>query len=185
MDRKISIFEDVTKDIINKFFKKEYLKKPYFSFYFDEEYSNIDNEKSIVKYKEFDDIKNNIFNKILIMMIKQYDFSMDILKKYILIVKNIENYDIDILTLVFKSIELQHDIIKLKIINSKIDTKEAFENFILENIYFKIDDYNNLLSKYYYKKEYKTILINIFIMIYNYSIFYSIEKIKKSIYIKN
>ena len=34
MDKKISIFEDVTKDIINKFFKKQALKKPYFTFYF-------------------------------------------------------------------------------------------------------------------------------------------------------
>ena len=37
MEKKICIFEDVTKDIINKFLKKEHLKKDYFSFFFDEE----------------------------------------------------------------------------------------------------------------------------------------------------
>ena len=37
MDKKISIFEDVSKDIINKFFRKEKFKKDYFSFYFDED----------------------------------------------------------------------------------------------------------------------------------------------------
>ena len=78
------------------------------------------------------DKKDHIFDKIIYMMIKQYDFSSDIIKKYILIVKNIENYDIDILTLLFKSIELQYEIVKLKTIENKIESMEALEKFILE-----------------------------------------------------
>ena len=65
MDKKIGIFEDVTKDIINKFFKKENLKKDYFSFFFDEE----ENDNNILvsetkKYYNFDDIPIEIFDKI-------------------------------------------------------------------------------------------------------------------------
>ena len=182
MDKKIGIFEDVTKDIINKFFKKEYLKKDYFSFFFDEEENNnIDNilVSETKKYYNFDDIPLEIFNKIQDMIITQYDFSIDIIKKYILIVKNIENYDIDIISLVFKSIELQYEIIKYKNTNHSFETTSHLEKFILENLYFNMQNYIDLLSKFYSNNKYKPALTNIFVMIYNYSLFYSIESFKK------
>jgi len=186
MDKKIGIFEDVTKDIINKFFKKEYLKKEYFSFFFDEE----ENDNNILvsetkKYYNFDDIPLEIFDKIQDMMIAEHDFSIDIIKKYILIVKNIENYDIDIISLVFKSIELQYEIIKYKNTNYSFETTSHLEKFILDNLYFNMQNYIDFLGRFYTNNKYKPALTNIFVMIYNYSLFYSIESLKKILLIKN
>lgn len=185
MDKKISIFEDVSNDIINKFFKKEHFKKDYFSFFFDENKNNLDSKYIINKYYNFDDIPSQIFNKMKNMMLKQYDFSIDIIKKYCLIVKNIESYDIDILSLLFKSIDLQFDIMKYKKVNNFYENIEEFEKFILENLYFNIQDYIDLLNKYYSNINHKPLLTNIFVMVYNYSLFYSIERFKKIIIIKN
>ena len=119
------------------------------------------------------------------MMIKPYDFSIEIIKKYCLIVKNIESFDIDILSLLFKSIDLQLDIIKHKKNNSVYENIEELENFVIDNLYFNIQDYIDLLNKYYSNRNHKPLLINIFVMVYNYSLFYSIEKLKKIIIIKN
>jgi len=185
MDKKISIFEDVSKEIINKFFKKEHFKRDHFSFYFDEDKNHIKLKYTPNKYFNFDDIPPEIFIKIKNMMIKPYDFSIEIIKKYCLIVKNIESFDIDILSLLFKSIDLQLDIIKHKNNNSVYENIEELENFVIDNLYFNIQDYIDLLNKYYSNRNHKPLLINIFVMVYNYSLFYSIEKLKKIIIIKN
>lgn len=186
MEKKICIFEDVTKDIINKFLKKEHLKKNYFSFFFDEEKKK---ENILVsktkKYYNFDDIPLENFNKIKDMIINEYDFDIDIIKKYILIVKNIQNYDIDIISLVFKSIELQYEIIKYKNTNFSFETTNHLERFILEHLHFNMQNYIVLLNNFYSNKKYKPALTNIFVMIYNYSLFYSIESLKKILLIKN
>ena len=63
-------------------------------------------------------------------MIKPYDFSIEIIKKYCLIVKNIESFDIDILSLLFKSIDLQFDIIKYKKFNNFYENIDELENFV-------------------------------------------------------
>ena len=118
-------------------------------------------------------------------MINHYDFSMDIIKKYCLIVKNIESFDIDILSLLFKSINLQFDILKYKKYNNLYENIEELENFVIDNLYYNIQDYIDLLNKFYSNKDHKSLLTNIFFMVYNYSIFYSIEKLKKIIIIKN
>jgi hypothetical protein len=185
MDKKIRIFEDVSKDIINKFFKKEEFKKAYFSFFFDEDKNNKESLIKQNKYYEFDDIDIIIFKKIQTMMIKSYDFSIDIIRKYTLIVKNIEKYDIDILNLIFKSIELQFEIIKYKNTKNIVDSINELEKFIIENLHYNIQDYIDLLNKFYTNKNYKPLLTNIFVMIYNYSLFYSIENLKKKTFIKN
>ena len=185
MDKKITIFEDVSKDIINKFFRKEEFKKDYFSFYFDEDKNNSGLIFVPNKYNNFDDIPLEIFDKIKNMMINQYDFSIDIIKKYCLIVKNIENFDIDILSLIFKSIQLQFDILAHKKYNNIYENIEILENFIIDNLYYKLEDYIELLNKYYSNKSHKVLLTNIFVMTYNYSLFYSLEKLKKIIIIKN
>ena len=184
MEKKISIFEDVSKDIINKFFKKEEFKKDYFSFYFDEETNSNCLVSVLKKYPHFDDINLDIFYRISDMMMKQYDFTDDIIKRYVLIVKNIENHDIDILSLIFKSINLQFEIMKFKTISKTFETLTTLENFIIENFHYNIQDYINLLSKFYSNEDHKPLLINIFVMIYNYSLFYSIERLKKMTFIK-
>lgn len=185
MDKKITIFEDVSKDIINKFFRKEEFKKDYFSFYFDEDKNNSELNWVPNKYKNFDDIPIEIFNRIKNMMINHYDFSIDIIKKYCLIVKNIESFDVDILSLLFKSINLQFDILKYKKYNNFYENIEELENFVVNNLYYNIQDYIDLLNKFYSNKNHKPLLTNIFVMVYNYSLFYSIEKLKKIIIIKN
>jgi hypothetical protein len=188
MNRKISVFEDVTKETINMFFKKDIskTKNKYFSFYFDEEKSlEFENYKGSIKYTNFDNISDNIYEYILNLMIIKYDFSIDIIKKYVLIVKNIDRYDIDILNLIFKSIDLQYTIIKLKCNSTDIFENQCdLDSYILENIHYNMDDYINILSNYYSNKEHKNILMNIFVMVYNYCIYYSIEKIKNVVYIK-
>ena len=189
MDKKINIFEDVTKDIINKFFKKEELKKEYFSFFNDENEYNQEDTRDLSpklnKYYNFDDIDSKIFHYIMTMMIKQYEFSIDLIKKYTLIVKNIEIFDIDILNLIFKSIQLQFEILKYKNNKDYYNNTDELEEFAVKNLYFNIEDYIKLINNYYTHNDYKPILINIFVMIYNYSLFYSIENMKKITFIKN
>jgi hypothetical protein len=184
MNRKISVFEDVTKEIINMFLKKDISKNKHFSFYFDEEKSLGVENKCSIKYNNFDSISDNIYDYIMNLMIIKYDFSIDIIKKYVLIVKNIDRYDIDILNLIFKSIELQYTIIKLKCKSTDVFENQCdLDSYILKNIHYNIDDYINILSNYY-SKEHKNFLMNIFVLVYNYCIHYSIEKIKNVVYIK-
>tara|TARA_B100000035_G_C20762028_1_gene448766 strand:- start:87 stop:659 length:573 start_codon:yes stop_codon:yes gene_type:complete len=188
MDRKISIFEDVSKELVNIFFKKTKFKEQNFSFYFDEtitDYNDNKFDRNLKSYNNFDDIPIKNFNQLENLMNIKFNFNKDIIKKYVLLVKNIENYDVDVLCLILKSIQLQCDIIKLKC-NHKInfETFNDFENFVIENIYYNLEDYDNILKKFYIKKNYKIVLMNIFVMIYNYSIYYSIEKIKNIVYIK-
>lgn len=189
MDRKISIFEDVSKELINIFFKKTKFKEQNFTFYFDDcskdYYNDNDFNKDINKYLNFDDIPIKNYNHIESLMNLNLKFNEDIIKKYVLLVKNIENHDIDVLSLILKSIQLQCDIIKLKCSHkNSFDNLNEYENFIIQNIYYNLEDYNNILKKFYIKKSYKHVLMNIFVMVYNYSIHYSIEKIKNIVYIK-
>lgn len=189
MDRKISIFEDVSKELINIFFKKKKLKENEFTFYFDDcikdYYNDNDFSKDINKYINFDDIPIKNYNHIESLMNLNFDFNEDIIKKYVLLVKNIENHDIDVLSLILKSIQLQCDIIKLKCSHkNSFDNFNEYENFIIQNIYYNLEDYDNILKKFYIKKSYKHVLMNIFVMVYNYSIHYSIEKMKNIVYIK-
>lgn len=183
MERKIAILENVSKEIINLFLKKDEYSNKYFSFYFDEENNDTKKRK---KYKEFDQIPENKFTHILYFMEKKFDFSLDIIKKYSLLVKNIQTYDIDILVLILKSIELQHDILRIKSINVvKFESNNEYEKFIVDNIYYDLEYYSKLLSKFYINKTIKELIFNIFIFVYNYSVYYSIEKLKNYVYVKN
>jgi hypothetical protein len=183
MDRKISILENVSKEIINLFLKKDEYCNKYFSFYFDEENNDA---KKIKKYSEFDKIPENKFTHILYFMERKYDFTLDIIKKYSLLVKNIQSIDIDILVLILKSIELQHDILRIKSVNVvKFESNNEYEKFIVDNIYYKLEEYTNLLAKFYINKSIKELIFNIFIFVYNYSVYYSINKLKNYVYVKN
>lgn len=183
MDRKIAILENVSNEIINLFLKKDEYSNKYFSFYFDEENNDT---KKIKKYNEFDQIPENKFTHILYFIERKYDFTLDIIKKYSLLVKNIQSFDIDILVLILKSIELQYDILRIKsvsVVNFK--SNNEYEKFMVDNIYYNLEDYSNLLSKFFIKKSIKELIFNIFIFVYNYSVYYSIEKLKNYVYVKN
>lgn len=183
MDRKIGILENVSKEIINLFLKKHEYCNKYFSFYFDEENNDT---KKIKKYSEFDQIPENKFTHILYFMERKYEFTLDIIKKYSLLVKNIQSFDIDILVLILKSIELQHDILRIKSISiDKFESKNEYEKFIVDNIYYNLEDYSNLLDKFYINKSQKELIFYIFIFVYNYSVYYSIDKLKNYVYVKN
>ena len=112
---------------------------------------------------------------------------MEIIKKYVIMIKIILREDIDILNLILKSISLNKDILYYKFRNiSVFENPEEFEKFILENIQYNLNDYNNLLSKFYNIDQYiKDKIYNIYGLIYNYSIYYSINILKKNVYIKN
>lgn len=181
MERKISILEDVSKEIINLFFKKnensENSTSNFFSFYFDEE----PKKKEIKKYKNFDDIPIDIYDILNKKLLHSFDFNKEIIKKYIIIVKKIKQKDIDILNLILKSISLNKDILHYKLLenNNKFKNHQEFENFILKNIHYNLNDYNNLLSKFYNIRIIKDLLLNIYVLIYNYSIYNSINIFKK------
>lgn len=182
MDRKISILEDVSKEIINLFVKKnEDRKYNFFSFYFDED----ENTKEIKQYKNFDDISIDIFQNLNQNLLHHFEFNQEIIKKYVIVIKKIKQEDIDILNLILKSISLNRDILHYKILEkNKFENHIEFENFILENIHYNLNDYNNLLSNYYSIRNIKDKILNIYVLTYNHSIYYSIYSLKKNVYIK-
>lgn len=181
MDRKISILEDVSKEIINLFEKKnENIKNQFFSFYFDED----ENTKE-KQYENFDDISTDIFQHINQNLLQHFEFNKEIIKKYIIVIKKIKQEDIDILNLIIKSISLNRDILHYKLLDkNKFENTNDFENFIIENIHYNLNDYNNILSKYYNIRNIKDKILNIYVLIYNYSIYYSIDALKRNVYIK-
>jgi len=185
MDNKISILENVSTEIINLFYKKKEKQNKcnFFSFYFDED----ENTKETNVYINYDDISDNIFNILNQNLLYNYEFNMEIIKKYVIMIKIILREDIDILNLILKSISLNKDILYYKFRNiSVFENPEEFEKFILENIQYNLNDYNNLLSKFYNIDQYiKDKIYNIYGLIYNYSIYYSINILKKNVYIKN
>lgn len=185
MDRKISILEDVSKEIINLFVKKSENSEDsisnFFSFYFDED----ENTKEIRQYKNFDDISRDIFQNLNQKLLHYFEFNKEIIKKYVIVIKKIKQEDIDILNLILKSISLNRDILHYKLLDkNKFENQIEFENFILENIHYNLNDYNNLLSKYYNIRNIKDKILNIYVLIYNHSIYYSIDALKKNVYIK-
>ena len=101
-------------------------------------------------------------------------FKKEIVDKYINYVKNIQVFDIDILNLVFRSIKIQSKIFKELSKNYLVfGTQKELENFVYENIYYNMDKYYKIIRKP------NNVLLNIYLLIFNYSFLCGVGVIAK------